>query len=395
MRVAYITHYADLYGANRSLLDLVRQLKRSGTVEPFILLPQEGRLSEILALEEIPFAVVPFQPWMSDRYYGGRLHHRLFQFIGHRRAARHRIRGNVALMPSLVALLRTWNIDIIHANSAAVGIAVDLARRLGRPLVWHIREMPERHYGLHLDPGSRGFGKALRKAKHLILVSKAVGDDLRRYTPVLPDHTVIYNGVLTEAGFAERLAHQRSAGPRQRPFTFVMVGLIHPSKGQLEAIDAMAIVLRSGIPARLVIVGGGKEGPLHARIEELGIPDSVEFTGFLEDPFPVLIKADAFLMCSRNEAMGRVTVEAMACALPVIGHASGGTVELLEDGITGLLYTEGATDLAERMVLLLADPRYAVQLGEAGAVHAAVHFTIERYAQDVLKVYRSVSSNDR
>src|SRR5689334_9632922 len=66
VRIAYITHYAELYGANRSMLDLLLELRRRGEVTPFVLLPREGPLTEKLAAEHVPFAVIPWQPWMSD-----------------------------------------------------------------------------------------------------------------------------------------------------------------------------------------------------------------------------------------------------------------------------------------------------------------------------------------
>ncbi len=395
LRVAYITHYTDLYGANRSLLDLVRELRHIGTVEPFVLMPRKGRLSEVLEAEGIPHAIALFEPWMAERHFEGGLHHRLSQFFRHVKATRQRLQGNRRALPGLISIVQAWNVDIVHANSSAVGIAVDLADGLGKPLVWHIREMPERQYGLHVDTGVRGFGRALSRARHLIPVSYAVRDDVQRYVRVLPAHTVIYNGVLSARGFADHLEARASSGRRSSPFTFVLVGVIHPSKGHLEAIEALAIVLRSGRPARLILVGGGKDEKLRLRIAELGIVAAVELTGFLEDPSPVLVNADAFLMCSRNEAMGRVTAEAMACGLPVIGHASGGTLELVVDGVTGLMYTEGPVDLAEHMIALMADPSGAQRMGVEGARQAAARFTIERYAQEVLTVYRSVTSGER
>ena len=97
-------------------------------------------------------------------------------------------------------------------------------------------------------------------------------------------------------------------------------------------------------------------------------------------------------MCSRDEAMGRVTVEAMASGLPVIGHARGGTPELVRDGITGFLYTDGAEALAARMLELVGDLSRAKRMGRGGAEEASKRFTVEGYASEVLAVYRSVLS---
>ena len=88
MRITYVTHYPELYGANRSLLDLMRELRERGEVQPHVLLPRDGGLAEVLTQEKIPFRVVPFEPWMSERRYEGRPHHRFMQWLRYERAAR-------------------------------------------------------------------------------------------------------------------------------------------------------------------------------------------------------------------------------------------------------------------------------------------------------------------
>jgi glycosyltransferase involved in cell wall biosynthesis len=196
MRIAYLTHYAELYGANRSLLDLLLELRKRGDVEPFVLLPREGPLTERLKTEGVPFAVIPWHPWMSDRHFSGRFYHRLRQHFGHERAARDRAQHNREIMPQVLHQLREWQVDAIHVNSAAVGITGWLEEQARLPLIWHIRELPERQYLLHIDMGRKRYGQALRKATRVIAISEAVCEDIHRYAGRIPVD-VIYNGVLT------------------------------------------------------------------------------------------------------------------------------------------------------------------------------------------------------
>jgi glycosyltransferase involved in cell wall biosynthesis len=392
VRITWITHYAELYGANRSMLDLMLELKRTGRVLPSVILPREGALCEQLQAAAIPFRVVPFLPWMSERRYMGGPHHRLMQRWRYSMAARERRRTNLALLPTIAAQVKGWNAQAVHLNSTAVPLGVELKRQVRLPLIWHIREMPERQYLLHIDVGRRRFGRALRNADRLIAISQAVKDDIQRYTGPMPDLPVIYNGVLRHTDQVALHAQGRERWSRNVPFTFVLVGLIHPSKGQVEAVEALALLRRTHPAARLVIVGDGRDAALREAIQRTGQTEAVELQGFRPDPFPALIAAHALLMCSRNEAMGRVTVEAMACGLPVIGHASGGTVELVEDGHTGLLYSAGPEELAERMSQLVSDHAWARQLGDTGAERARARFSIERYAQEVADIHRKVLS---
>jgi glycosyltransferase involved in cell wall biosynthesis len=389
MRVAYITHYADLLGANRSLLELVKGLREKHDVDPLVVVPRDGDLPTALRELGIAVHVFAYQPWMTERWYGGGPHHRLMQYWREERAARARHRTNVALLPAMAALLRAEGVRLVHANSAVAGIAPMLAATTGLPLVWHVREMPEQHYGMHLDAGRRGYGGALTKADRVIAISHAVEHDVRRYAPKARVN-VIYNGVLAAHRFAELSARSSERWHTHGPFTFAMVGLIHPGKHQVEAVEALRLVRDRGMDARLVIVGAGREAPVRQRIAELDLHAHVEMTGYLQQPFDVLVRSHALLMCSRNEAMGRATVEAMACGLPVIGHASGGTPELVQDGSSGLLYTGGSEALAECMVRLIGDREWAQRMGEQARYDAAARFSVERSCAEVHAVYTEV-----
>ena len=392
MRVLFITHYSELYGANRSLLELVLEVRDRGGVQPHVLLPREGELASVLRRQAIPTAVIPFEPWMSERQYSGRPHHRLLQHWRNTRLAMERAQANRKAVPGLIAQARAWDVQLLHANSAAVSVAHRIARATGLPVVWHVREMPELHFGFHLDAGRHAYRRALRSADRIIAISDAVRADIERYTGPNDQITIIPNGVLRGdryPGLQEQAHHRWSS---TQPFTFLMVGLLHPSKGQLEAVEALTILIHRGYDVRLVIAGGGRDRDLRERIARSGIADRVELLGFVEEVLPLYFRSHAMLMCSRNEAMGRVTVEAMACGLPVIGHASGGTPELVENDVTGLLYTGGASDLADRMIQLVVDAALARRLGDAASLTAQERFSVERCAQEVLGVYRSVLS---
>jgi glycosyltransferase involved in cell wall biosynthesis len=89
------------------------------------------------------------------------------------------------------------------------------------------------------------------------------------------------------------------------------------------------------------------------------------------------------LMCvsaSRTESMSRVLIEAMACGKAVIGSRVGGIPEVIDEGVTGLLFeSENDADLAARMRELLDDPQRRRAMGAAGLARARERFTPERY----------------
>jgi glycosyltransferase involved in cell wall biosynthesis len=120
------------------------------------------------------------------------------------------------------------------------------------------------------------------------------------------------------------------------------------------------------------------------------VADLVEFWGYVPDPERAFLAADVALMCSRSEAMGRVTAEAMSCYRPVIGYAAGGTPELIADGTTGRLYHGGADELAGVMAEYAAAPELAWEHGAVGWAAARQRHSAEGYVARVHEVIRGV-----
>ena len=89
-----------------------------------------------------------------------------------------------------------------------------------------------------------------------------------------------------------------------------------------------------------------------------------------------MLAADIILVCSRNEAFGRVVVEGMKLGRPVIYSRSGGIPEYMNDGVTGLSYAPGdSNELIQRIEELLDDPERAAGIGAEAKRHACAKFT--------------------
>ena len=116
---------------------------------------------------------------------------------------------------------------------------------------------------------------------------------------------------------------------------------------------------------------------------------SLVFPGFCEDIQEHMLRASAFLMTSRSEGLGRVTIEAMFCGCPVIARRSGGSLDIIEDRITGFLFDteEQCANLISAMAM--NTPQEVV---EAAADRAVSGFSEESYGQRVLSIYHSVLS---
>lgn len=378
MRVAFLTNCPWMYGANRSLLNLIDGL-RSYDVQSFVVSSEQGEVIDALTSRKIPIKVVPF-PWMGVKPNSmrGRLR---------------RIQQALRALNPLVKVLRRWNADVVYSNSSAIGLGALAAKLLRRPHVWHLREFGDLDYQLTPEWGRFIYRRLLRAADAQIAVSHAVLAHQLEGTTGSNAH-VIYNGVASAAEFDAFRERARGEKPSEQEFTFAMVGLIHPAKRQEDAVRAMALVRKRFPETRLVIVGGFGERDYYERcralVTDLGLAEVVKFPGFVNDPFGAYFSADAALMCSWHEGLGRATLEAMACCRPVIGFDQAGTSEVIEHERTGLLYRGGAPALAECMARLIANRTWSRELGMNAWESARQKYTVELCASRVYAVLDGV-----
>lgn len=383
LRLAFITHYTELYGANLSMLNLIEGLAALG-VESGVICPDRGDLLAVLTNRNIPVAQLPFEWWVST--------HRTA------RGAAGRMIRNVRNLPSITRQIRQWKANMVYSNSSVFSVGALAAMELELPHIWHLREFGDRDYGLRPDAGTQLSRLAFGSAAATICVSHALQRAKLGATPRANAH-VIYNGVATQSTFDKRRILAHAQHDRQQPFTFALVGRFRESKGQAIAIRALASGAAPLRNARLLLVGGsGETGDqtyfdrCRSLATELGVGDRVEFWGYIPDPERAFLAADAVLMCSSNEAMGRVTAEAMSACRPVIGFDGGGTTELIDHGRTGLLYRGGAEALAASMTQYASTPAIAKQHGAAGWLVARERHATETYAAQIHAVLRMVQS---
>ena len=372
LRIAFVTHYSKLYGANRSLLCLVDGLRSYG-IEPHVLAPEEGPLTEELADRCIPFYALPFKQWMSqDRW-----------------KAPARLGANLAMLPALARKVSQWNVDLIHTNSSVTPVGALLAEILSVPHVWHVREFGRLGLGLHYDWGKTLSQIFMSRAEAMIAVSKAV----RRH--VLSDvdapSYVVYNGVISQERLEQLKTETELGSKNKNPYTFAIVGRIGPAKRQEQSLRALHRLKQQGKKAHLLIAGDGNSEhveSLRQLRQSLNLNSKVSFLGYVSDPYDVYRRADAVLMCSPHEAMGRVTAEAMAAKRPVIGRDGGATPELIDDGYNGILYNGTDNDLAICMSRFIGNPGWAQTLGEKGWKRAEKKFTEEIYSRKIYNILR-------
>ena len=376
MRVMFVSHVSSKYGAGRSLLGFIDGLLQQG-VHCYVIMSREGPMAKELENRGVEYSIIPFRNWVST---GGSLWKRV-------------LRSSFNLLISLVITVkaRAWRADVLYTNSSTTPVGALAAFILRKPHLWHIREFGQEDYALSFDLGEWVSMKLMERLSfRVIVISKALEEKYTQY--ISPDKIRrIYNPVevqntATDLGHAERSTSKKAP----KIPSLAIVGLLHPGKGQVDAVLAVGNLIRQGIQVKLRVVGDGDPEylkQLKQAVVQNGIEEYVEFTGYVDNIVPIMNSADIILVCSQSEAFGRVTVEGMLCGKPIIGAQSGATPELLKDGFNGLLYAPGNhQDLAEKIKYLIDHSEEAKQMGANGFEWASKEFTIEKCASQVFDV---------
>ena len=410
IRVLYITNEDRLIGGSSLSLETLLSCVRPD-VEPILLFREAGPVRDRFAALGYRCLVVP--------YYRAS-----FQASGWRRVVRwlpHFLARAVTQCRCVRRVRRelSGSVDLVHTNSATIDIGPRIARALGVPHVWHIREYVDLGLGLRMFPSMAAWRRKVLASDAVIAITPGLlqhlglnaasnlrpedveGQYLQQEqapasrslqtaflstssdTPVSgskPLVSCIPDAVLPASAVTLNLLKE--------PFVLFLAGTLAPHK---RPDEAMRIFARAALPPqyRLVLAGAVDDYRLQltALAVTLGIGDRVGFRPFAADVRPLLKSAAAVLVCTAYEGMGRVAVEALFYGCPVIARNSGGSRDVLAPGPYGSLYDSEEAGAAALASVVATFPEEQVR---AAADYAAATFTPDAYGPRLLALYRSL-----
>lgn len=177
------------------------------------------------------------------------------------------------------------------------------------------------------------------------------------------------------------------------PLSLICVGRLSSEKGHAGLLEAMALLRERGVPVHLTLVGDGpQQAALLAQIGTLGLEGQVTMTGRLDEAATLraIGAADALVLPSFMEGLPVVLMEALALRKPVVAARVAGIPELVDEGVTGLLFTPADWPaLASVIAMLAGDRTLGERLAAAGRQRVETSFAIERAVAPLLPLFEA------
>jgi glycosyltransferase involved in cell wall biosynthesis len=291
----------------------------------------------------------------------------------------------------ILKLLKSGEYDVIHshANNLVFNFALGFQPA---PVIY------TEHGGrfLNRDLASAILYKYMnRNIDRFVAISAFMGNLMRARNPVIGERLrVIYNGIQRDDIFLARVAEEaldiRAELPEGPKVGFV--GRLTKEKGVDLFIDIARAVHQSNPDTQFLIIGDGPcREESQALVREYGLEDRVHFLGYVKHARGLFSALDVFVISSRYEAFGLVTVESMAAGVPVVALSENSAVaELVRDGVDGFLIDGlDTSEAAKRVQQILSEPELKGKMGEAGRQRSR-EFTISRNAEKVIQEYHDL-----
>jgi glycosyltransferase involved in cell wall biosynthesis len=291
--------------------------------------------------------------------------------------------------------IEAFNPNVVHvaAPDIVAHRAVTWARKHDIPVVSSVHTRFDtylQYYGLkYLEPACRAIMRRYYRRCDAIVVPAESTAAIMRAQRMNKDISIWARGVDRGQFNPERrsLEWRRAHGINDEEMVVSFLGRLVLEKGLDVFSDAIDAAREKGVPLRVVAIG---HGPARDYFEER-LPDAI-FTGQLtgNELATALASTDVFLNPSITETFGNVTLEAMACGLPVLAAAASGTTSLVQDGVTGRLSEPGDIDaMAEELADYQHNPELRLRHGAAGLEFAKT-MDWDRINGAVMHVYERV-----
>ena len=360
-------------GSHISAIELIKELKNRGINVLIVLHVDNGPLAYFLNKQELSYSFVPAQKLAGEK---PSILHILIGIIRHCRSFKKYLIDN--------------GIDIVHGNDLRVNLTWSIPTKLsGRFIIWHQRVLLSNSWFWNLIS---------YLSHHFIATSQIVMDSAPANLPS-SKKTFIWNpfNVNNKIDKQEALnfIYTKYDIPRDS-FLIGYVGRLVDYKKVDFLIDCFIELKKQNIstPIFLAIFGDGDSkyiNNLNKYIEKNELKTQIKLFGFSYDPNVIISGLDLLVACSPRDAFGRSIVEAMLQETPVLAASAGGHLEIIENGITGILYEpNNCSDFNDKLTqLILNQDKSKLTINAYSMAHNK--FSSKTHVDCILSMYHKLS----
>jgi glycosyltransferase involved in cell wall biosynthesis len=345
MRIAQIVASLEIGGLERLTVDLAVEQKAAGHSPAIVCVARRGPLADEAERQGIPVFVMSkqrgFSPWT---------------------------------VWSLSRLLRRLDVDLVHTHNSLIHHYGAFAAYIAG-----IRTVVNTQHGIGSLQADRKLARIFRLTMSLTNSVVFVSEATRRLYVGgrgIPEWktSTIRNGI-PMSRFREFRARPGSRFPR---LIFGTVGRMVPAKNHLGLIDAFAQVKLRLPAAELRIAGNGPlRQQIEARVQSLGLSESVHLYGEILDVPRFLADLDIFVLSSVSEALPLAILEAMAVGLPIVSTRVGGISEVAPEKTVAEYCPASDRQELAKALLSVANPDRMKSMGTLAGQHAEATFSLQ------------------
>jgi len=377
-KVLYVVNQAIASGSNIALINILDEIKNY-EIEPMVIVGKYGSLCEELEKRKIVFEIISHQFQIYPRIKSLKnlvaFLPRIFQMLI----------INFNAESKLKKIVEKFKPDLIHTNIGPTHIGYNVAKKMGIPHVWHIREYQDLDFGMIPFPSKARF---ISKINSINNKSIAITKGVFNHFSMGLNAKVIYDGVMKEKDIQFI---------QKKDKYFLFLGRLEETKGIRQLLIAFCDFANFNEDYELLVAGIGSDfftNEIKYMVNKSEFSSRIHFLGFRKDVSDLLSKATALIVPSKHEGFGFITAEAMFNGCLVVGNDAGGTKEIIESENLGILYNghdELVSNLKEIVSRGIKD--YYPMINKAQIV-ASKLYSQEKNAKEVYSIYKNYYQNE-
>ena len=362
-------------GSHWSAINLFLELKKNKSVKPMIVLHiPNGPLSKYLDNIGVSYEILPLDNLAGQS--PNLINISFFMLLN---------------MPKIIKYIKDYDIDIIHGNDLRVNLTWSFpARFSSAKYVWHQRALLSSSIKWHMIRYISDYVVSISNYVHTTLPTNLT-QKLIECVKNPFDNKTIYGKKESRGTLNAKYPYLENI------FLLGYVGRLVSWKHIEDILYALQkIIYRTNdiYKIHLIVVGTGDTdytNKINYLINSLNLTDYVTMTGFVNNPSRVISAIDLLIASSHNEPFGRVVIESMIQRTPVLAAKSGGHIETIECGKTGLLYDKSSPNAVSQYIFRIIskdiDTKPIVDIAYRKAIF---EYSISKHANKMISIYNRI-----